>query len=63
MDLKSAPRFAYYMADGTTQEPSEERAPLGSWPRVYVLCCVVAVVVMVLLYWFASHYNVRPTAN
>lgn len=46
------------MADGTTQESPEERVPLGSWPRLYTLCCVLAVVVMALLYWFASHYNV-----
>jgi len=51
------------MADGTTQEPSEERVPLGSWPRLYMLCCVAALVVMALLWWFAAHYNVRPTAN
>ncbi len=47
------------MADGTTQESSQERVPLGSWPRLYTLCCVLAVVVMALLYWFTSHYNVQ----
>ncbi len=35
------------------------QAPLGSWPRLYALCCALAVVVMALLYWFTAHFNVR----
>lgn len=35
------------------------RPPLGSWARLYALCCVIAIVVMLLLYWFTSHFNVR----
>jgi hypothetical protein len=42
-----------------TPSPHESRAPLGSWPLLYVLCCVLAVVVMALLYWFTSQFNVR----
>lgn len=59
MDLTGTARFAKRMADGTTQESSQDRVPLGSWPRVYTLCCVLALAVMALLYWFASHYNVQ----
>ena len=59
MELIGVARFAYYMADSTTDDSPQERAPLGSWPRLYALCCVLAVVVMALLYWFSSHYNVR----
>lgn len=39
-------------------EPSE-RPPLGSWPRVYALVGVLAVVVMLLLWWFTAHFNLR----
>ena len=39
--------------------PPESRQPLGSWSLLYVVCCVLAVVVMALLYWFTSHFNVR----
>ena len=42
--------------------PPESQQPLGSWPMLYVACCVLAVVVMVLLYWFTSHFNVRMGA-
>jgi len=66
MDLAGPSGFAYSMADGTNQNSptsSDERVPLGSWPRLYTLCCVLAIVVMVLLYWFAQAYNVRPVAN
>ena len=37
----------------------EERPPLGSWTRLYLLCIALALLVMLLLYWFSSHYNVR----
>lgn len=47
------------MADSTPVAPANDRPPLGSWPRLYTLCCVLAVLVMALLYWFSSHYNVR----
>lgn len=66
MDLAAPPRFAYFMADGTNQDSptsSPERVPLGSWARLYTLCCVLAIVVMALLYWFAQAYNIRPVAN
>jgi len=33
--------------------------PLGSWARTYALVCVLAVVVMALLYWFTAHYQIR----
>jgi hypothetical protein len=46
------------MVESTPADSPTERPPLGSWPRLYTLCCVLAVVVMVLLYWFTSHYNV-----
>jgi hypothetical protein len=39
--------------------PASERPPLGSWPRVYALVCVLAVVVMLLLWWFTAHFNLR----
>ncbi|MCK5944450.1 MAG: hypothetical protein KAI24_20850 [Planctomycetes bacterium] len=45
-----------------TPTPPGTRAPLGSWPRLYTVCCVLAVVVMALLYWFTSHFNVRMGA-
>ena len=35
-----------------TQSP-----PLGSWPRFYVLVCVVATLYIVLLYWFTAAFN------
>jgi hypothetical protein len=37
----------------------EPRAPLGSWPLLYAICCALAVFVMALLYWFTAHFNVR----
>jgi hypothetical protein len=40
-----------------TNEPTP---PLGSWSRIYALVCVLAVAMMLLLWWFTSHYNVRP---
>ena len=39
--------------------PPEAPAPRGSWPRLYVACCALAVFVMALLYWFTAHFNVR----
>ena len=35
------------------------RPPLGSWPRTYLLVCVLAIAVMAVLFWFSSHFNVR----
>lgn len=52
-------RSTFVMADSTTDDTSGERPPLGSWAKVYTLCCVLAVIVMALLYWFSSHFNVR----
>ena len=40
----------------TSQTP-EARAPLGSWPLLYAVCCALAVLVMALLYWFTSRFN------
>ena len=31
--------------------------PLGSWPRFYVLTCVVASLYIVLLYWFTITFS------
>ena len=45
-----------------TPPPPEARAPLGSWPLLYVACCALAVLVMALLYWFTTHFNVRMGA-
>lgn len=46
------------MADGSPERPSRT-APVGSWPLTYALVCVLAVLVMAVLYWFAAHFNVR----
>lgn len=35
----------------------EPRPPLGGWPRVYALVCVLAIAVMALLWWFTSRYD------
>ncbi len=42
-----------------TNGPAPPPPPLGGWPRTYALVCVLAVLVMVLLWWFSSHFNVR----
>lgn len=47
------------MADSTEEGTKPDRPPLGSWPRIYTLCCVLAVLVMALLYWFSQAFNVR----
>lgn len=39
--------------------PESERPPLGGWPRVYALVCALAVTVMLLLWWFTAHWNLR----
>ena len=39
-----------------------QRPPLGSWARVYALVCVLAFLVMALLWWFTAHFNVRMGA-
>ena len=42
----------------TDPHPEEvARPPLGSWPRFYVLVCGVAVLYIVLLYWFTQAWN------
>lgn len=43
----------------TPPPAAPNRPPFGSWPRTYLSVCVLAVVVMVVLYWFSSHFNVR----
>lgn len=50
------------MVDSMSGDSPTDRIPLGSWARVYTLCCVLAILVMALLYWFSSHYNVQPTS-
>ncbi|MBL8729233.1 MAG: hypothetical protein JNM25_12420 [Planctomycetes bacterium] len=42
--------------------PGTDGPPLGGWPRVYALVCVLAVVVMLLLWWFTAHFNLRMEA-
>ncbi len=39
------------------QEPSE-RPPLGSWARLYGLVAAFAVLVLALLYWFTTSFNI-----
>ena len=34
------------MADSTEEGTTPDRPPLGSWARIYTLCCVLAVLVM-----------------
>lgn len=41
----------------------ESRPPLGGWPRLYAVVCVCAVLVMLVLWWFSSHFNVRMEAK
>lgn len=38
--------------------PAEQRPPLGGWPRLYLLVCACAVLVMLVLWWFTAHWNV-----
>jgi hypothetical protein len=38
------------------------RPPFGSWPRVYALVCVLAVGVMLLLWWFTAHFNLHMSS-
>ncbi len=59
LDVDGAVPFALGpMTDGT-REPPTARPPLGSWARLYALVCVLAVVVMLILWWFSSRYNLR----
>ena len=44
------------------QPDPEGTPPFGSWARTYALVCVCAVAVIVLLYWFTQHYQIRPRA-
>ena len=43
----------------TDDASTTSRPPLGSWTRIYLLCVGLALLVMALLYWFSSHFNVR----
>ena len=49
------------MADRPDGEPAANatRPPLGSWALLYVVVCVLALVVMLLLYWFTQRFNLR----
>ena len=38
-------------------EPNE-RAPLGSWARLYGLVAACAVVVTIVLYWLTTSFNI-----
>lgn len=49
------------MSPSPTGQP-HDAPPLGSWTRVYVLVCALAILVMVLLWWFTAHFNVRMGA-
>lgn len=40
-----------------------DAAPLGGWPRLYVVVCVCAVLVMLVLWWFSSHFNIAMEAR
>lgn len=42
--------------------PPEVRAPRVQWSLIYLACCVLAVLVMALLYWFSTRFNVRMGA-
>ena len=33
------------------------RPPLGSWPKFYVLTCIVASLYIFLLWWFTAAFN------
>jgi len=43
----------------TPSSQPHDAPPLGSWARVYTLVCALAILVMVLLWWFTAHFNVR----
>lgn len=43
------------MAEPQTQPT---RVPLGAWWRLYLLCAVAALAVMLLLWWFTHAFNV-----
>ncbi len=36
-----------------------ERPPLGGWGRVYLLVAILAVLVMLILWWFTATRNIR----
>jgi hypothetical protein len=40
-----------------------EDAPLGSWARLYALVIGVALLVLLLLYWFTSAWNIPLEAR
>ncbi len=35
-------------------------APLGSWPRTYLLVCIAAVVTIALLSWLTATFDLGP---
>ncbi|MEM7204131.1 MAG: hypothetical protein AAF628_27975 [Planctomycetota bacterium] len=41
----------------------EARPPLGSWARLYVLVVVIAVAIMMALYWFTARWNIPLSAS
>ena len=36
----------------------DERPPLGSWAKTYALVCVLAVVMIAVLYWFTAAFQI-----
>jgi len=42
---------------GAAREPHNERAPLGSWARVYVTVLAALVVDIALLWWLTERYR------
>lgn len=38
-------------------EPAEDRAPFGSWPRTYVIVCIAASGTIALLYWLTAAFD------
>lgn len=51
-------RFAGGMHAPTAPDPAgDPRPPLGSWPRTYAATIVLAIVVMLLLWWLTVAAN------
>ena len=53
------PQRARGFASAMKPLPPESRVPQGRWPLLYASCCLLALLVMALLYWFTAHFNVR----
>ena len=50
--------------DNTASDPCpDETPPLGSWTRVYLLVCGVAIAVLLVLYWFTATFNLPMEAR